>query len=300
MQRTSKLLTGQLAELTDLDVHEVSLVSAGANGFPLLALKSAPPAKKDTKATPNWVAAGDRKLEVVGGAWDGAAAAARVFTWAGFDGDTPDPMKARRAFCLYDSANAELRGSYKLGYGDIVDGELVAIARGLSAARARINQVEDVPDSVIADAQGILDAYEENTTADKAIKLTLADKTKLRGKIDVLRRMLDEVDLATETAVEAEQSDDIAPIMAALGKALGLEPAAKAAPGPDLSPLLRQAADELAELTRAHKALVTRTQQRVGLPNSLLLEEPQPAAKSVRAFPIEYRGGKAIGASNDD
>lgn len=59
--------------------------------------------------------------------WDGPAAASRVLAWA--DGD-PDQME--RAFFYRDpEADPATEAAYKLGYADVVDGDLVAIPRGI-------------------------------------------------------------------------------------------------------------------------------------------------------------------------
>jgi hypothetical protein len=184
---TRKLLDGTLAELFDIETAEVSFVPAGANGLPLLAVKglanefSSGTSNTSKAETPDWRCAADRSLDInTELSWDGAAAAKRVFEWAGWTDDAetskPDSTKARRAFLFYDAANAELRGSYKAGFADIVDGELVAIAAGLSQARSRINQVKDVPADVIEAGQAVLDHYADlaEGTAEKGTDL-LAD-----------------------------------------------------------------------------------------------------------------------------
>lgn len=58
--------------------------------------------------------------------WDSADAKERVQEWADGDWD-----KYRKAFMWYDSDDPELYGSYKLPYGDIIDGELKAVPRAL-------------------------------------------------------------------------------------------------------------------------------------------------------------------------
>lgn len=72
--------------------------------------------------------------------WDAAAAEKRVRAWAGGDPDLEgmDWEKYRGAFVLWDRGNAEQVGGYKLGIGDIVDGKLVALPRGVFAAGAAI------------------------------------------------------------------------------------------------------------------------------------------------------------------
>lgn len=68
--------------------------------------------------------------------WDGDAAAARVFTWAGGP-DSPDWAKYARAFLRKDdSANPETRGAYGFGIADVIDGTLTIVPRGVFAAAA--------------------------------------------------------------------------------------------------------------------------------------------------------------------
>lgn len=88
--------------------------------------------------------------------WEGDAAARRVFTAAGFDTDEPDLALARQAFLTYDAERPELRGSYKLGFADIVDGELMAMPAGMRQAASRIPQT-DVPEDVQERARQALD-----------------------------------------------------------------------------------------------------------------------------------------------
>jgi HK97 family phage prohead protease len=108
--------------------------------------------------------------------WDGAAAAQRVFALAGFDGENPQPDIARRAFLVYDAAAPELRGSYKLGFADVIDGELVAIRAGLNAAASRLPQT-DIPQEVIDRARAVLDAYRpEEDAPERAIPLSVRER----------------------------------------------------------------------------------------------------------------------------
>ena len=117
--------------------------------------------------------------------WDGAAAAARVFAFAGFDGEEPRPEVARRAFLVYDAAAPELRGSYKLGFADVIDGELVAIRAGLNAAASRLPQT-DIPQEVIDRARAVLDAYrpEEEDAPERAIPLSVRERQLALAKLE--------------------------------------------------------------------------------------------------------------------
>ncbi|HEU5046146.1 MAG TPA: hypothetical protein VFT75_18645 [Nocardioidaceae bacterium] len=74
--------------------------------------------------------------------WSKSSADTAVRAWASSDGsgdaDKMDWTKYRKAFFWYDSDNAELFGSYKLMFADVIDGTLTAIPRGVFAAAAVI------------------------------------------------------------------------------------------------------------------------------------------------------------------
>jgi HK97 family phage prohead protease len=106
----------------ELILWEVSCVIWGASTTATLSVKSVVP-KQDVP-----LATRDR-------AWDGAAAESRVRNWAGGEEDI-DWTKYRKAFMWYDADNRDQFGSYKLGYADIVDGELRAVPRGIFAIAA--------------------------------------------------------------------------------------------------------------------------------------------------------------------
>lgn len=140
--------------------------------------------KKITKAEPSqWEAAGDRNLEVVERNWSGDDARARVLEWASNADGEVVLSKARRAFLIVDAANDQLVASYKEGFADIVDGELVAISSGLSAARARLGQVKGVPDDVIEAAQATLDAYKAKQEEQAMDKRATTHKSILDGQL---------------------------------------------------------------------------------------------------------------------
>jgi HK97 family phage prohead protease len=67
--------------------------------------------------------------------WDAAAADKRVQDYAG-GSDNMDWAKYGKAFFYVDSENKELLGSYKLGFADVIDGELKAVPRGIFAVAA--------------------------------------------------------------------------------------------------------------------------------------------------------------------
>jgi len=118
-------------------------------------------------------------------AWDGAAAAARVFELAMFDSDEPDVELARQAFLVYDDERPELRGSYKLGIADVVAGELTVLSRGLRAAASRLPQTADLSEDVVNEARAIIDGYvaqmlddEDDDSSDRSKTLPQMRETK--------------------------------------------------------------------------------------------------------------------------
>lgn len=93
--------------------------------------------------------------------WDADAAAARVADWAG-GVDNLDPDRYSRAF-LYRDADADpaLVGSYKLGFADIVDGELRAVWDGCTAVYGALQGARsplDVPESDLDGLRSKVDA----------------------------------------------------------------------------------------------------------------------------------------------
>lgn len=105
------------------------------------------------------------------GSWDGPAAEKRIFTWAGFDGNAADGVKARRGFFAYDASQPDVKGSYKLPFCDVIDGELFAIKGGLDAAASRLYST-DVSDDVKTKAKAIIDEYQAKAgEGERSVKL---------------------------------------------------------------------------------------------------------------------------------
>lgn len=173
---------------------------------------------------PDWKVGASRDLSIDDKtAWDGAAAAKRMLDDAGFDGDSPDSAKAARGFLIHDSANPALRGSYKLPFADIVGDELKAIAGGISAAKGRLDQTE-APESVLEDAQAVIDHYEskEGNDDDSDSKDVIVVETKSGRRINaaneaLLRKAMDHHESATKcikdvlnsnSAYDEDMSDD--------------------------------------------------------------------------------------------
>lgn len=98
--------------------------------------------------------------------WDADAADGRVRKWASSDGsgdkEKMDWKKYRRSQIVYDANNQENFEGYKLGFSDIVAGDLKAIRAGLIACRVVLQGGRggvDLPDDVIEDAKKFVDGY---------------------------------------------------------------------------------------------------------------------------------------------
>lgn len=108
-------------------------------------------------------------LPIVDQPWDSAAAVRRVRRF--LNSEEAPSRGYRRAFFWYDSQNADQYGAYKLPFADVVDGRLVAIWNGISAANgamsgARGNRV-DIPDTDRPRVQAHIDRYREKWNSQK-------------------------------------------------------------------------------------------------------------------------------------
>lgn len=118
---------GDIRHLKSLNIWEGSLVALPSNDHAIITnFKSVTPFGNLPLA--------DRQRP-----WDAEAAIGRVRQWAGVvgQGDLADPdvqKRYRQAFFWYDGRDADLLGSYKLPFADIVDGRLQAVPRGVFAA----------------------------------------------------------------------------------------------------------------------------------------------------------------------
>jgi len=111
--------------------------------------------------TADWACGAARDLSIdMREGWDGDAARDRMLDAAGFGGSNFDAAKARRGFLAYDRHNPSLKGSWKLPFADITDGELKAVSGGLRAAASRLSGT-DIPDAVRTEARSVIDGYEK-------------------------------------------------------------------------------------------------------------------------------------------
>jgi HK97 family phage prohead protease len=145
--------------------------------------------------TAEWKCGASRDLPIEDSdSWDGAAAEASVFEWAG--GDDFDPSKARKAFLAYDAAAPKKRGSYKLPIAHVVDGRLKVPKGAIRAAASRLPNT-DIPESVKETAQGVIDHYEEKAgmgeKGDRALRLKHTRALERAPRLPVFKRGLCEV-----------------------------------------------------------------------------------------------------------
>ncbi len=102
-------------------------------------------------------------------AWDGAAAKKAIFDHAGFDGDNPDPEKAKPYFLAHDDEAPKEKGSYKFPFAEQDGGAFKAAPSGIRAAASRLPG-SDLPDNVKTEARAVLDHYEEKMKKDDGEK----------------------------------------------------------------------------------------------------------------------------------
>ena len=122
--------------------------------------------------------------------WSADEAESRVRSWAGGpEKEDVNWEQYRRAFMWYDSDDPENFGSYKLGYGDIVDGELQAVPRAIFAIAA-----------VLQGARGGVDIPE-------------SDQTTIKGRVEKwYSRMRDEFD-DDNIIVPWQEQDSLSPVL---------------------------------------------------------------------------------------
>jgi ATP-dependent Clp protease protease subunit len=129
-------------------------------------LRAVAPAPRAAATTPEWMCSAAEDLPIdKDKSWDGPAAAERMLDAAGFNGDSPDPAKAKRGFLAWDHHNPKLKGSYKLPFADLIGGELKAVESVIDAAASRLPDT-DIPDAVKSRARAVIDAYEKRAGSD--------------------------------------------------------------------------------------------------------------------------------------
>lgn len=163
---------GQTASVVMADIPGVTLVSMPAFTGTSITLVGPAEASEETGNTDAGVLYGSDELAALVAAvlgeghadmpvadrdraWDGDAAAERVGAECGiFDGEVDDPAPWEcyaRAFLYRDDAvDALTKGAYKLGFADIIDGELTIIPQGVVAIAAVLQGARggaDIPEA---------------------------------------------------------------------------------------------------------------------------------------------------------
>lgn len=240
------------------DLLELSFVSLGADVAALVTARQHRGANGEETMV-EWKVGAKRGLPIEDNdAWDGDAAEASIFEWAG--GDDFDPAKARQGFLVYDADKPKERGSYKLPIAHAVDGELKVPKGAIRAAASRLPDT-DIPDDVKKDAGEALDAYkteagigDEKRGGRKSMKRVKA--VRRTGKVTFKRGLYDVANLCYlfeslgwavdcakwEAAVEGDDSKVPAMLAAALAElgdallAMTTEEIAEALAGRDVEP----------------------------------------------------------------
>jgi len=170
--------------ITRSDLLELSFVSVPADTGAIVTQRSAE----------DWKCGVSRDLPIEDSdGWDGPAAEASVFEWAG--GDDFDPSKARKAFLAYNAAKPKERGSYKLPIAHVVDGRLKVPKGAIRAAASRLSQT-DIPEGVKESAQAVIKHYEEKAGMGEKDRAIVAKHTRAlerAPKVPTLKRGLCEV-----------------------------------------------------------------------------------------------------------
>jgi hypothetical protein len=249
-----------------------------------------------------WKVGASRNLPIEEGdaAWDGPEAEDQIFEYAG--GDDFDPAKARRGFLVYDAANPNERGSYKLPIARVKDGKLVVPKSAIRAAASRLPDTE-IPDDVKKDAGEVLDAYkkkakigdDEDDDKERGIRAAhrrmFGTPRRQRGLYEVaqlcwlMAMISDQTHTARlEKALEGDDSDvpdlmlDALKAIATALNAMTPEEVGEVLSGHDVDE------DELAELSDEERSFVN------GAASTL--------ARSFRVAMVQLRSGKAISKSN--
>lgn len=197
-----------------------------------------PAAKQRASDSADWKVGAAKDLPIEDSdSWDGPVAEKSIFEWAG--GDEFDSAKARQGFLVYNAAEPDKRGSYKLPIAHAVDGELKVPKSALRAAASRISQT-DIPEDVKTRAEAVLKAYEKSagigtdgkeSEASRALKAKHARALKRapqmpkfnRGLYDVaqLAHMLEHFGyMHTASEYEAAVEGDDSKVPAMLGEGL--------------------------------------------------------------------------------
>ena len=158
-----------IRHIHEVRLWEISLVTFGADpNARIMEVNEHPAAKAILKQTT--LNPGKLELQVVqrfldlpladrNREWDAAAAKSRVRDWAGVE-ETPN-KKFARCWVFWEAPGDQF-GQYKLPIGDVIDGELTAVPRGIFAAAAAVQGARggvDIPEDEIPAVKRHLASY---------------------------------------------------------------------------------------------------------------------------------------------
>lgn len=187
----------------------------------------------ELKAGEEWRVGGGRGLPLdEESSWDAGEAEKSLK-----GGDEEPSARYRRGHIVFNAAASDKFGSYKLPFAKVSGGKMVAVKRGLEAARGRLNQT-DIPSDVKESAGRFIDSYlgaEEKgevhmtvTVDAEQLSQALADAAQAmtRSFDDGIKKMEARVaEIATKAAREAFGPDSAAhqktsDLIAGVGKAV--------------------------------------------------------------------------------
>lgn len=167
---------GNVRELKELELVEISLVTFPMNPKAgITSVKSAVPFQDLPLA--------DRDME-----WDSAEAMLRVRELTESQDEPSEDYK--NAFLWYDAENSELFGSYKLPIADVVDGQLMAVPRGIFAAAAAMAGARggvDIPDDDRDAVISNINRYYDKLGMDSPFDGEKIDKTLVESSVKNIR-----------------------------------------------------------------------------------------------------------------
>lgn len=136
------------------ELGEFSFVSVPANKDALTV------ARANAAPTAVWKVGASRNLPVLAvKALPREVAAKSILDQAEFEGDHPNTAFARKGFLVYDAADAESDGAYRIPFAEVVDGRLSVTADGLAQAKSLLDR-SDLSDDVAAKARAVIEHYE--------------------------------------------------------------------------------------------------------------------------------------------